>query len=140
MSKVTGTSLARLETCDTRLQKIIHEASEIYDLSVLCGVRTKEDQEKAFQSGNSKVRWPNSKHNLKPGQEKSLAVDVIPYFSSGKDRYDWEDQLAFARLAGVIMAIAHIHQVKIRWGGDFDRDGRSADETFLDLPHFEIEE
>lgn len=139
MSKITGISLKRLLTCDDRLQKILHEASEVYEFSVTCGVREKAEQDLAFKEGKSKLQWPNSKHNLKPGQEKSLAVDVIPYFAEGKDHYDWNDLLAFARLAGVIFTIAHQHGVRIRWGGDFDRDGRSADEKFKDLPHFEID-
>ena len=140
MSKITGTSLKRLQTCDNRLQIIIHDVSDIMDLSVLCGERSKEEQNKAYAEGKSKLQWPDSKHNIKPGQDKAKAVDVIPYFLQGKEHYDWEDELAFARLAGVIMAVAHRHGVKIRWGGDWDRDGRSADERFLDLPHFELDE
>lgn len=140
MSTITGSSLRRLSTCDEAIQGIIHEASVIMDMSVTCGVRSQEDQDKAFSEGKSKLRWPDSKHNLKPGQEKSKAVDVIPYFLTGKDHYDWEDELAFARLAGVIMAVAHRRRVALRWGGDWDRDGRSADERFLDLPHFELDE
>lgn len=140
MSRVTGRSLSRLLTCDPRLQAIVHEASSIMDLSVLCGVRSKEEQEKAFADGASKLRWPNSKHNLKPGQQYSRAVDIIPYFGAAKEHYDWKDLLAFARLAGVMFAIAYKHGVKLRWGGDWDMDNQSADEKFHDLPHFELAE
>ena len=104
-------------------------------MSVLCGTRSKREQDEAHAAGKTKLLWPRSKHNATPSQ----AVDVIPYFLSGKQRYDWEDLLAFSRLAGVILAVAHRHGVKLRWGGDWDRDGRSADETFLDLPHFELD-
>jgi peptidoglycan L-alanyl-D-glutamate endopeptidase CwlK len=27
---------------------------------------------------------------------------------------------------------------EVTWGGDWDRDGRSDDETFVDLPHFQV--
>lgn len=140
MSRITGRSLKRLETCDPRLQRVIHTASEIMDMSVLCGVRNRVDQDKAFEEGKSKLRWPESKHNLRPGKFHSTAVDVIPYFLEGKEHYDWRDLLAFARLAGVIMAVAHTMGIKLRWGGDWDMDGRSRDERFHDLPHFELVE
>lgn len=110
----------------------------IMDFSVTCGVRSKEDQDKAFREKKSKVRYPNSKHNLKPGQEWSLAVDIIPYFPNPNKRYDWNDLLAFARLAGVIFAVAHRHGIELRWGGDWDMDFQSLDQDFNDLPHFEL--
>ncbi len=140
MSRVAGKSLAVLNGADPRLQEVVHAASEIMDLSVLCSIRTQQEQDEAFANKKSKLKWPNSKHNLKPGQTHSKAVDIIPYYADGLGSYDWNDHLAFARLAGVMFAVAKSKGVKLRWGGDFDRDGRSKDETFLDLPHFEIDE
>ena len=131
---IVGSSLERLKTCHPDLQKIVHATDRTMGLSVLCGYRNGLEQEVAFRSGASKLTFPNSKHNHNP----SLAVDIIPYFVLGKQHYDWNDKLAFARLAGVMFAKAHDMGVKLRWGGDWDMDGRSADQTFNDLPHFEL--
>jgi peptidoglycan L-alanyl-D-glutamate endopeptidase CwlK len=36
------------------------------------------------------------------------------------------------------MGIAAKMGIKIRWGGDWDRDEELHDQTFFDLPHFEL--
>ena len=36
--------------------------------------------------------------------------------------------------------IAHEQGVKLRWGGDFDQDGRTKGEKLIDMPHLEIAE
>ena len=138
MPSITGKSLERLRTVHPSLQVIISKANNIMELSVLCGVREEAEQNKAFAEGKSKLKWPDSKHNLKPGQQYSNAVDIIPYFIGPKDNYDWDDALAFAFLAGICKAIAVEECIKIRWGGDWDSDGRTKDERFLDLPHIEL--
>jgi peptidoglycan L-alanyl-D-glutamate endopeptidase CwlK len=139
MGEIVGLSLARLNTCHPLIREIVHEANNIMEMSVLCGVRLKEEQDKAYADKKSTLKWPYSKHNLKDKYQKfSHAVDIIPYFLEGKSHYDWRDSLAFSRLAGVMFAVAHSKGIKIRWGGDWDLDNRSADEHFLDLPHFEL--
>lgn len=62
----------------------------------------------------------------------SNAVDIAPY------PLDWSDSLAFARLAGFVQAVADSMGIAVRWGGDWDQDGKSKDERFLDLVHFEL--
>lgn len=129
----------RLATCDPRLQEILNEAIKYVDLMVLYGHRTQEEQDEAYRLGNTKLRWPNSKHNTLPSQ----AVDVAPYFPDIK--IDWKDYAAFAHLAGYIQRIADEKGIKIRWGGDWDGDWRTAghgdsDEFFFDGPHIELVE
>lgn len=126
----------KLNTVDPRLRKVIEEAIQVVDFTVLCGVRSKEEQEKAMKDGASKVLWPESKHNLKPGRNDtfSLAVDVAPY------PINWDDLKRFYFLAGVILSIAHKQGVKLRWGGDFNRDYNFSNDKFVDMPHFEIDE
>lgn len=128
MPAFSALSEQRLATCDVRLQAILKEAIRHVDFTVLCGFRGPDEQEDAFRTGRSKVRWPNSKHNRKP----SVAVDLAPY------PVDWTDTARFARLAGYIERIAHEQGVKLRWGGDFDMDGRTAGEKLVDMPHLEI--
>lgn len=121
-------SLQRLGTCDTRLQAIMHKAILYQDFAVLCGHRSQEEQDQAFAEGNSKLQWPDGKHNASPSQ----AIDVAPY------PIDWSDAPRFGLLAGRIFQIADEMGVPLRWGGDWDRDTSTVDQTFDDWGHFEI--
>lgn len=133
------TSQARLDTCHVDIKTIFDEVKKYINASIFCGHRGKEDQNKAFADGLSQLKWPHSKHNKIP----SLAVDAGPYFVELSNT-DWKDELAFAVFAGHVMCIARqlYKEGKIthllRWGGDWDMDGRSRDERFRDLPHFEL--
>jgi peptidoglycan L-alanyl-D-glutamate endopeptidase CwlK len=122
-------SLARLETCDHRLQIVMKRAIARFDFTVLCGHRSKQEQEDAYERGASKLRWPNSKHNKTP----SLAVDVAPF------PIDWDDLGRFREMARIIMEEADKAGIKLRWGGDFNMNGK-PDDKFVDMPHFEINE
>ncbi len=139
MPKFGPTSLSRLETCHPDLQLIFNEAIKTVDCSILCGHRKQSEQNHVYEAGLSQVKWPHSKHNIVP----SYAVDAGPYFAEMQN-VDWEDGLAFAVFAGYLKRIAEelYKQGKIshrlRWGGDWDGDGRTKDERFLDLPHFEL--
>ncbi len=133
MPSFSQRSLERLATCDPRLQEILTKAIEIYDFTILQGHRSKEEQDKAFAEGRSKVKWPNSKHNTYP----SKAVDIAPWFSE-QPHIRWDDRESFVYLAGIIKGIAHSLGYTIRWGGDWDRDNDLKDQTFNDLPHFEL--
>jgi peptidoglycan L-alanyl-D-glutamate endopeptidase CwlK len=130
MPRFSNLSEQRLATCDERLQRILQEAIKHVDFTVICGHRDQEEQDDAFRTGRSKARWPLSKHNRLP----SVAVDVAPY------PVDWQDTARFARLAGYIERIADEMGVQIRWGGDWDGDGRTRDERFIDMPHIELVE
>jgi hypothetical protein len=121
-------SLANLSTCHPKIQEILNEAIQYIDFTVTCGTRSKEDQDKAFADGNSKLKWPNSKHNSNP----SRAADVAPY------PIDWNDIKRFAYLMGIIKGIAHAKGIKIVTGCDWDSDGDITDHKFMDWPHFEL--
>ena len=123
-------SLARLATCDERLQRVFADVAELADTSILCGHRGEAEQRAAFEDGFSKLNWPRSKHNKTP----SLAVDAAPY------PVDWHDRERFCIFAGLVIAVAHRHGVPLRWGGDWNGNLRTSDERFTDLVHFEIEE
>jgi peptidoglycan L-alanyl-D-glutamate endopeptidase CwlK len=130
MPRFSNLSEQRLATCDDRLQGILREAIKHVDFTVICGYRGQEDQDDAFRRGASTKRWPFSKHNKLP----SPAVDIAPF------PVDWKDTARFARLAGYIERVAHEQGVSIRWGGDWDQDGRTTDERLIDMPHLEIVE
>ena len=128
MPSFSARSELRLGSCDPRLQEICHEAIKIIDFSVIEGHRSEARQNDAYDAGRSKLKWPESKHNQVP----SLAVDIVPY------PVDWEQHSRFYVLAGVMFACAHKLGYKLRFGGDWDMDGEHTDQTFHDLPHFEI--
>lgn len=122
------TSRKRLSQCDPRLQQLFNEVIKNYDCSILQGHRSEEEQNRYFDEGKSKVRYPNSKHNSKP----SRAVDVAPY------PLDWNNTNRFYHFAGCVQGIATQMGIKIRWGGDWDSDKDFSDQNFNDLPHFEL--
>jgi hypothetical protein len=110
------------------LQDVLQKVVETFDCTVLCGHRGKEDQEARFVAGNSKARWPNSKHNSTP----SRAVDVLPY------PINWADRERMTFFAGYVLATALSLGVKLRWGGDWNQDTQTKDNAFDDLGHFEL--
>ena len=121
-------SLSKLETCDPRLQEIMFEVIQIMDIKILEGHRNKERQNQLFHEEKTKLQYPDSKHNSLP----SKAIDVAPC------PLDWSNRERFVYMAGIIMGVAHSLGHEIRWGGDWDRDNDLYDQTFNDLPHFEI--
>lgn len=120
MHKFSSKSIANLSLCDKRLQDIAYEAINYIDFSVICGHRTEKEQEKAYRSGNSKLRYPYSKHNSIP----SKAMDLTPY------PLDWEDIESFYHLADIILEVADKQGVNLLWGGHWS--------GFRDYPHFEL--
>ena len=104
----------------------------ILDATVVQGRRSQEDQDRAFKEGKSKLKYPQSRHNSDPSE----AVDIAP-FVNGK--VSWNTQHCLV-LAGLMLAAASELGVKVRWGGNWDRDGEPVtDQTFNDLVHFELD-
>ena len=108
-----SSSLRHLNTLHYDLREILLEAIELYDFSVICGHRSEQEQNEAYNNGKSDLQWPESKHNKFP----SKAVDIAQY------PIDWENTEEFVYLAGIISAIATRKGVKIRqgwrWGWDY---------------------
>ena len=130
MPKFSKKSLSKLETCDKRLQDLFLRVVKKFDCTILEGHRSKDRQNKLFDEGKSKLKYPKGKHNSLP----SKAVDVAPY------PIDWNDRERFTYFAGYVLGIAYQMGLKIRWGGDWDMDTEVKDNNFDDLPHFEIKE
>jgi peptidoglycan L-alanyl-D-glutamate endopeptidase CwlK len=128
MPKFGKRSKERLATCDERLQKIFNEVIKYVDCSVLEGNRSEERQNKLYEEGKTKVKFPNGRHNRYP----SLAVDVTPY------PVDWEDRERQTLFAGFVLGVANQMGIKVRWGGDWDQDFQVQDNKFDDFPHFEV--
>lgn len=95
-----------------------------FDITVLEGIRTAERQKMLVATGKSKTM--NSRHLT------GDAVDLAPY------PIDWNDKKRFEQMATVILNTAKKMGVHVRWGGDWNENGRSDDEKFYDGPHFEL--
>ena len=130
MPRFSSKSKSKLDTCDKRLVKLFKEVVKKYDCTIIEGYRGKERQNEAYRKGNSKVKYPNGKHNQNP----SIAVDVAPY------PIDWTDRDRFHYFCGYVLCIASQMGLNIRWGGDWDQDTQTKDNRFDDLVHFEIKD
>ena len=128
MPKFGKKSKERLNTCNERLQKVFNEVIKHVDCSVLEGHREKDRQNKLYEEGKTKVKYPNGRHNRQP----SSAVDVTPY------PIDWEDRARQTLFAGFVIGVASQMNINLRWGGDWDQDFQVVDNRFDDFPHFEL--
>lgn len=128
MGNLSESSKVKLTTCHPLIQQLICEVAVHYDCTVLEGHRSEAEQNEAYETGHSKLQWPNGKHNSFP----SKAVDVAP------TPLDWQDVKRFAHFAGYVQATADRLGIKIRWGGNFDGDLNFKNDKFVDLVHFEI--
>tara|TARA_R100001594_G_scaffold14129_1_gene30089 strand:- start:1376 stop:1771 length:396 start_codon:yes stop_codon:yes gene_type:complete len=128
MPKFGKRSKERLETCDNRLQLVFNEVIRYVDCSILEGHRSGERQNKLFEEGKTKVKYPNGRHNANP----SRAVDVAPY------PIDWDDRERFHLFAGFVLGIAKAMGIELRWGGDWNMNFEVDDNQFDDFPHFEL--
>ena len=128
MPRYSKRSKERLATCDKRLQEVFNEVIKHVDCSILEGHRSKERQNKLYDEGRTKVRYPDGRHNFNP----SRAVDVTPY------PVNWEDRERQTLFAGFVLGTARSMGINLRWGGDWDQDFQVMDNRFDDFPHFEI--
>lgn len=125
-------------------------ANSKQDFMVTCGLRSKEDQEKAVAAGNS--RTMNSKHLLQP-DGFSHAIDCVPRV---EDQPTWDWHMIYPIVDAMhVAAVGLGFANNIRWGGVWDRSlgdfqimltnwesevvgyKRRTGKTFVDGPHFE---
>lgn len=119
------------------LQTVFSFVLQFFDHSLVCGRRGKAAQTKAYNSGKSKLKWPESKHNAE-APALSNAVDAYPYPVNFKR---FQRQIYFAGavvgIAWVFYKIGKIDNL-IRWGGDWNKNTILSDQSFNDYPHFEV--
>jgi len=125
MRKFTKQSAKKLATCHPDLQKIFNDIIITHDCTIICGARTLEDQQKAYEGGFSKFDGivKKSKHQISKEQPLSLAVDVLP------SPLKWDDVAGHNNFAMAVKAAAAHHKIKIIWGGDW---------KMRDNPHWEL--
>ncbi len=95
------------------------------DAHISWSFRGKEDQEKAFLDGKSKLHWPLSDHNKSDDQGNpcSLALDLFELDHNGQASWHWS---FFRDIAGESLK----NPVAVLWGGRWSKLG--------DFDHFSI--
>ena len=145
-------STANLRTVHPALQAVFVEVVKRYDCSVLDGRRYADRQRALFAEGRSTKDGTEKLSRHQPAYYERAgitlpedddgaplvgAVDVVPY------PIDWDDRERFVHFAGYVDATAASMGVVLRWGGDWNGNvythpGGLRDQTFFDLPHYEI--
>lgn len=161
-------SLRRLYTCHRFIRLTLFEVIRFYDLSILEGIRSIERQQELYHQGRSKLDGivKKSKHQGHIVDEEfagidystgeilrddkgnpiaSLACDIMPY-KQGTNAFsgDPKDNARFYHMQGIVRGV--FEELKnrgkvdgeLRFGIDWDRDDIYTDQTFDDLPHFEL--
>lgn len=132
----------KLESCHPRLKEVILRVHAFHPVQVLSGLRTAEEQATLFAEGRSKLDGVTKKSKHQTGQAVDLApVPVLWPDQQGILKVEAEHRLKrFHVMAGVVLGLAHQMGVNLRWGGDWDKDWVYNDQSFHDLPHFEVME
>lgn len=135
MPKFSESSASKLATCHPELIRLFNEVVKYHDCTIICGVRSDFDQKKAFAEGKSKKDGVKNRsmHQTSKEHPYSRAVDVSPF------PIDWNDLKRFYFFAGIVKGVASQLGIKLRWGGDWDSDNDFKDNSFNDLPHFELD-
>lgn len=138
--RASNEKLAKAHPTLAMVFRLALEMSPI-DISIVHSYRGKELQNQLVEDGASKTPWPKSRHNSSrdpeyAGMEVSDAIDFAPYIKG--QGIPWNDTHLFCVVAGVVLAAANEMGVDLRWGGDWDRDGSTEDQTFMDWGHIEL--
>lgn len=131
-------SLTYLQGVHPQLVAVVRRAIQIttQDFSVLQSVRTQAEQNEKYAQGRTKpgpvVTWTRHSKHIPGADGYSHAVDVVPY------PVDWNTPAKFDAVAKAMFTAAKEQGVSIRWGADWDRDGKPREKGETDSPHFEL--
>ena len=128
MPKFGKKSKKQLATLHPDLQEVLNEAIKHVDFTILEGHRPQEIQDKYYEEGKTKLKYPHGRHNKVP----SLAVDIWKY------PVNFSDTDNQTLLAGFILGIGQAMGINLIWGNDWDRDFDTSNTGFKDYPHIEI--
>lgn len=131
--KLSNASIEKLRGVKPRLVDVVMRAIELtkVDFKVIEGLRTKERQAQLYAQGRTApgkvVTWALSSKHI-----DGLAVDLLPA------PYDWKDLANFDAVADAMFQAADELGVKIRWGADWNSNGKPREKGESDSPHFEL--
>lgn len=132
-------SMANLKGVHPDMVRVVKRAilMTTVDFKVIEGVRTPERQRDLYAQGRTKpgdiVTWTlKSNHFVNQTTGYGHAVDLLAA------PYDWKDAAPFDAVALAMFRAAAAEGVKIRWGADWDQDGKPREKGEADSPHFEL--
>jgi peptidoglycan L-alanyl-D-glutamate endopeptidase CwlK len=131
-------SRARLKGVHPDLVRVVEHAIKrtATDFMVLEGVRTPARQKELYAQGRTKpgkvVTWTLTSNHFAKVDGYGHAVDLCPF------PVDWNDLKKFDAISKAMFAAADELGVKIRWGADWDQDGKPRERGESDSPHFEL--
>lgn len=136
---LSARSRTRLQGVHPDLIRVVERAIQLsrQDFTVLEGVRTLERQKQLYAQGRTKpgpkVTWTlNSRHFVDPKTGYGHAVDLAPF------PIDWSELTKFDAISRAMFDAAKELGIAIRWGADWDRDGKPRERGESDSPHFEL--
>lgn len=132
-----GTSSEKkLATVDPELVKVARLVMSwgVYDFTIVWGWRSDQQQMDAFLSGNSKKKTGSYHQVTKDGKPFAQAIDFAPWVNG---RIPWKDTHAFAVLGGMMIAAGEQLGIHVVYGGDWDMDGLTTDQSLMDWGHFQ---
>jgi len=126
---LSKSSIAKLITCESDLQMLVHAVNKRFPVQVAYGERGEKEQNECYKNGTSKLKFPDSKHNInkKLGRFKSHAVDLIPDPDKNPATVDWKDHEQFEIMCLTVRQVADELNIRVRLGEDWG-----------DMPHVEL--
>lgn len=135
------------------LVRVVERAIELtaQDFMVLEGVRTEKRQRELYGQGRTagelraagvdstlarpelqKVTWTLKSNHFKQADGYGHAVDLVPY------PLDWNTIAKFDAIADAMFKAAEDVGVRLRWGADWNQNGKRRERGETDSPHFEL--
>ena len=143
MNKYGRSSRRKLATAHPVWTPIMEDSLIVcpYDITIVRAWSGEDVQNALYDDNKSTKIFPDSRHNKSddPNIENPLiisdALDIAPYIDG---KIPWGDTHIFAYVVGCICVVANDRGVKIRWGGDWDSDGSTKDQSLMDWGHIEL--
>jgi len=136
--KLGPASRKKLEGLHPNLVAVVTRAIQLttQDFSVTCGVRTLVEQTELYAQGRTTpgpiVTWTLKSRHLPAADGLGRAVDLCPY------HIDWNTLSKFDAIAKAMFDASKELGIPIRWGADWDQDGKPRERGETDSPHFEL--
>lgn len=136
--KLTPRDELRLKSVDQRLRDVVRLAADITEqpFMVIEGFRTHARQLELWNQGRNGNPGPIVTWTMDSKHLRGEAVDLGPLDAQGA--IPWKDASAFDRVAQAMTRAATELNVSIRWGADWDKDGKPRERGETDSPHFEL--